>query len=410
MAQQEITTAEELEAALEMLRQRGGDDAAYERDLVALGARLGKPIGSRRLLDLARLGWEAYSDHVLEPSPGPVHFLGRPQGELTPASPRIEPRSGQPAEPEDDRVADPAYLRLLEDHLQAWLESQDDQLSEDEVAMSRLYVPLLARPELRRELGRQHSLDLHALCVLVMERIGWVGGVAEVPADLERALFRWLHLTAYADVPDDVLAEQAARREVRLAHAHRPAVEVAAMTCERGVPAELPLGQLADGFAQTGMTRAQLEGLYESRAGRSTRWAGRAEGFAETGRLDLPSLAAGADPEALDQLKGRAVGHLLRWMLDHDVVVNALRLPLAEAYAPRVVRRLAREQTVAGPSVNAHLTALFHIRKEDPVGLADELMLLAWLAEQAAFGIRLDSFLADRARVLSGEGVRRVGP
>ena len=410
MSEQAISTPEELDAAIGALRARGGDLAAYERDLVALGARLAKPIGSARLLGLARLGWESYTDHRLEPSPEPVGFLGRPQLGLTAATRRSGPRVGQPEEPEPSVVSGPDYLAALVEHLSTWLESEHVTLTDDERAMSSVYVSALARPELRRDLGWDRSLDLHALCVLVLERVGWAGGMPGVSAEHERGLFRWLHLTAYADVPDDVLAEQGARRDVRLAHAHRPADEVAVMTAEHAVPSVLPLVQGSDAMADTGLSREQLQRLYDSRATRSPRWAGRADGFNEPGRLDLRALTADTDAEAIDGLQGRAIGHLLRWMLDHDVVVSALRLALAEAYAPRVVRRLARDQTVASPSVNAHLVTMFHIRREDAVGLADELMLFAWLAEQAGFGIRLDSFLADRARVLSGEGVRRVEP
>ena len=381
-----ISTREELDAALGVLRERGGDPEAFERDLLALAPSVVRPVGATALLRMARLGWEAYAAPAPVPSAEPVRFLGRPQ---QPSAPR-EPGRGGPRTAPDPGETQWRYLRYLADDVRAFAARCGEPLSGVVAESVGVYVALLGRDDFREVLGWSRSQDAHALAALVHDRTARVFGVGALEPAVEQLLFRWLHLATHAEVTPDDLAEQATRRELRTAHEALPAHEVAVMTCEVPI-AGLPIDELCDRVLQTGLPVQALTG------------AGDAGDAGDAERLDLTALvedAPGADLATLDK---RLWNHLLRWLSDRDVAVTALRLAIARDYAHEVLRDLGRRHTDLSmhPVLHAHFVAMLMLRRELPVGLPDELALLAWACDQVPLGLALHPFLGARAAMLA---------
>ena len=394
-----ISSTDEFDLRLDELRRGDGDASAYEADLRALAADLEGPVGPRGLLKLARLGWETYPERRLVATAGPVAFAGRRAASL-PDVPRTRRTDGPRTAPATDE-SPLAYSRELNADLGRALADRGLALSADESASLQPYVAMLCRPDFRRRPGWERSLDAHALAMLAYERACRAIGFEPVGRDVETALFEWLHLATYDEVTPEHLAEVAARREVRQADPDRPATEVATMTCEVSL-GDLPIDDLADGATGVTFSREQLLAGFAALAGQGDEQAARLNGLEDPDRLELVPRAAQARGEELRLLGCLVHGHLLRWLLDHEVPVNALRMSLAQEYAERVVTALGADRPGGpprNPVLHAHLQAMVGIRREVAVGLAEELLLLAWLADQARIGLALAPYLDWRDAV-----------
>ena len=374
-----IRTREELDAALGVLREHGGDPEAFERDLLALAPSVVRPVGATALLRMARLGWGAYAGPAPVPSSEPVRFRGRPQARSAPGS----PASGGPRTAPEPGEGAGSYLRHLTDDLRDFATSQGAPQTGSAADSAAVYIALLAREDFRAVVGWNRSQDAHALAALVHDRtvagVGW-GGLE--PA-VERLFFRWLHLATHAEVTPEDLVEQAARRELRVTHEALPAQEVAVMTCE--VPLSgLPIGGLCGSAVQTGLP---VEALGAAR---------------DSEKLDLTALVGDAPGVDLAALEARAWRHLLRWLGDRDVAVTGLRFAVGRNYVHEVVRDLGRHHAdlTMHPVVHAHFVAMLMLRRELAVGLADELALLAWACDQVPLGVPLEALLRARSAML----------
>jgi hypothetical protein len=408
-----VTTTKEFDARLAKLRETGGDLADYESGLHALASSLDKPIGTSALLKLSRLGWDSYCRPALVRSAAPPRFLGRPaalssdplQADASGAArsmrspvggvdrgPRTAPAEGE---------SPVAYAQHLKDHLVRFLDAAG--ISEDDADLLPVYACYLAREDVRQRIGWQRSQDLHALAMLLHERVVVGAGFGPAAAEVEEALFRWVHLATHAQVGSDDLAEQSARREIRLAHAQQPSADVAVLTCEVPLTDDMGFEQLSDHLQDVGFSREHLLAIFRARSTKNAKWAAHYLELHDPGRLDLAGRAA-TERHDLSVLASHAHGHLLRWLLDHDVTVSSLLLSLCQEYARGVVRSLGRQLPQGEPKhslVAAHLSAMVRLRREVRVRLPDELLLLAWLCDQAAIGFRLESFLGAREQVMA---------
>lgn len=404
-----ISTRADFQAHLAQLRERGGEPFEFELAVRTLATLLDGAVGWSGLLDLGRVGLAAFTTPADEPSPQPPTFAGTSVDLLPTPQPTIDlfvPRL--------DRLPDESpkeYGEYLAEHLLSWLSDHDVEHTHQVELAAAGYVMMLARDDFRALVPRTRSLDVHALCMLAAERgLRQVGGIALSEVE-EEAFFRWLHLTSYADVSAAHLAEQAARRRIRLEHDRRPADEVAVMTCEVSVET-LAYGAILGSVETTTMTEEQLRQTYralsERADGSPEKWAARARGFDLTDRLDLTPAAAAWGPDYASY----AHGHLLRWFLDHDVPVGPVRMYLASAYANRIVEYLvenpAEGRETYGP-VKCHLLTTYRLRrKEEYVSLTDELLLLSWVLCQLGgrHGVKLAGFLEQRDSLMAKVAAR----
>lgn len=396
-----ISTMEQLEARLEKMRQAGGDPAAYEEAVRSLASSLDRPLRSGALLKVARVGAESYPAFRVVPSAVPPVFEGRPAAEL----PAVQPTTrtdGPRREPlPEESVGD--YGRYLIKHLTHWVTDQEVDISEDDLSVAASYASALAREDFRQVVGWARSLDAHAVMMLLFEYAFRHAGGLELPAPVEEAFFRWLHLASYEEVTPEHLREVAARRDIRRSHQEQPAREVAVMVCETPLVDPFPFDELTDQL-HTGLplTAEQIREFFQEVAGRggdhAERWTARARGFEDTGELDLTPRTGNSEAE----LEAYAAGHLLRWMLDRDVPVGPFELAAWGKYAAE-----AADTMVFGPArhgreklqaATAHHVARHLLRKIEncTLTLAEELCLLAWLTAQTRVAIRLAAWLEQR--------------
>jgi hypothetical protein len=404
-----IRTRADFQAHLADLRERGGEPFEFELAVRSLATLLDGAVGWRGLLDLGQVGIAAFSRPPDVPSPEPPIFVGTSVDLL----PRLQATSDLFV-PRLDRLPDESpkeYGEYLAEHLLSWLSDHDVEHTHAVELAAAGYVLLFARDDFRALVPRTRSLDVHALCMLAAERsLRQVGGISLSEAE-EEGFFRWLHLTSYADLPAAYLAEQAARRRIRLEHDRQPADEVAVMTCEVSVES-LGYGTILGSVETTTMTEEQLRQTYralsERADGSPEKWAARARGFDVTDRLDLTPAAAAWGPDYASY----AHGHLLRWLLDHDVPVGPVRMYLASAYANRIVEYLvenpAEGRDTYGP-VKCHLLTTYRLRrKEEYVSLTDELLFLSWVLCQLGgrHGVKLAGFLEQRDSLMAKVAAR----
>lgn len=402
MGEGRISSSADLDVWLTGLREAGGEAFDFELAVRSLAHLVDKPLRGTALVKIARVGLEAFSGLPDVPSADPLVFVGRRFDSMTGVAPTTDLMV--PRQERLDGETEIEYGGYLAAHLQDWLAEHGMPRSAGLEKAAAAFLILLCQDRFRSQVPRERTLDRHALCMLIAERtMRRIGGVRLSAAE-EAAFFRWLHLTTYAEVPDEFLVEQAARRDVRLRHDRQPVDEVAVMTCEVPMAETLPVDQLvryADTYALSAEgLRASYRSLAESGESGCERWAARGRGFDDTGRLDLTPAAAGRVDYA-----EYAHGHLLRWLIENDVPVQPIRMQSAHRYARHAVEYLVEDRPEGRdrPSpVRSHLMSTFRIRANDQhLSLADELLFLAWLLEQnPGVGLKLAGFLANRDAVL----------
>ena len=389
-----ISDVDGLTAWMRGLAGGSGTPADFEAAVRSGASRMDVRLGWQPLLSLARIGWTRYAGLPDLPLEGAPSFLGRPVDSLTAASRRDEPRLRVDAGP-DERFT--AYGEYLSEDLEQWLDEHG--VPEPPLDLARVLAAYLSAVGLHRGVGLggwDRPLDAHAFGMLAAERALRYLDPPAVEADLETACFRWLQLVAYADLPPDHLEEMLARRAVRLDHSRHPAGAVATMTCETSPSGGVSFDAVLTRAHEAALTPEQVTALYTRLADREApELRARAAGFADTERLDLTPAAF--DREHHDD---HATGHLVRWMVDHDVPVRPLRLSWAGSYTVAVVLYLVRHPVTKEKTVDtgrAHLRAVHLLRKRaGSIPLAEELILLSWLLAQRGGSMTLGGLVAQR--------------
>lgn len=376
------------------LWRAGGSPADFEAAVRSDAPRLDVRLAWQPLLSLARVGSERYAGLPDLPLDEPAVFLGRPLAALPAATRRDEPRLRREADPGEKFTA---YGEYLCEDLEQWLGGEG--FPEPPLDLGRVLAAYVSAIALHGSVGLggwDRPLDAHAYAMLAAERTLRYLDAPAVEADLESACFRWLQLGSYADVPPEHLEEMAARRAIRLDHARHPGGAVATMTCETTPSDGITFDHLFARAQDAALTPEQVTALYTGLADREApELRSRSAGFADTGPLDLTPAAFDREHYA-----DHAQGHLVRWLVDHDVPVRPLRLEWAGHYTLPVVLYLVRHPVTKDRTVDvgrAHLRSLHLLRKRaGSVPLAEELILLSWLLAQRASAIRLDGLMSQR--------------
>lgn len=398
-----IASSEELDVELEALRRTGGTPTDFEVAVTELAARIGGPLSHRAVLRIAQVGVTSFTGLADVPGEELPEFLGRPWTELPQGRPRTDADG-----PRRERLPDEAlhsYAGYLGEELLTHLGVGEEVIGTPFGQALFGYVSTAAIPELRRMVGWERSLDVHALAMLIAERgLRHLGEVA-MTAEEEEACFRWLHLATYDDVSPAHLDELLARRAVRLAHAHEPPGAVAVMTCEVPLEDALWFQEALSSFGTRALRPDQLLAVLDRAASsddpeKARHPSLRREGYGHLGRIDLTAAAAAEGPD-----HGAFVGgHLMRWIVEEEIPFRPHLLGLTAGYAASIHRHLVLWPAEKGEETNAvlgHLRAMRFVGQCGAVPLADELVLLAWLLDQRSVGIRLAGFLDARATSLS---------
>ena len=180
----------------------------------------------------------------------------------------------------------------------------------------------------------------------------------------------WVHGVVHGEPPaEDWVREAADRRVLRLARNRADAAAVAA--CESPVPDDV-LARLAGASAGTRLRRSQVEQVWRVQAGMTTGEDAVAVRIASLTHAERLEWDGEIDVDV-------AAGHLVGWLLRHDVALDVPTLLAAPAYAAYAV-----EHRAPGP-VRAHRDAMREVR--DGLGLrvplGTQLALLAWVLDQA---------------------------
>jgi hypothetical protein len=401
-----IESSEALDACLEQLRQVGGTPADFEVAVKELAARVEGPMSHRAVLRIARVGVTSFNGHADVSGEEFPEFQGRPWVDL----PRVSRRTDGGG-PRRERLPDEAlhdYVGYLGEELLTHLGVGEEVVGTPFGQAAAGYVSTLAIPELRRKVGWERSVDVHALGMLTAERALRHLGEVGMSAEQEEACFRWLHLATYDEVAPEHVDEVLARRTVRLEHAQRPPGAVAVMTCEVPVEDALWFQETMTAFPTRALSpdqlRAILEGAADSDdADRARVWSVRREGFGYLGRIDLTMAAASEGPD-----HGTFVhGHLMRWIVEEEIPFRPHLIGLTAGYAASIHRNLVLWPAEKGEDAKAvvgHARAMRFVREGGgSIPLADELVLLAWLMDQRGIGVRLAGYLDARDKSLSAK-------
>ena len=389
-----ISDAAGLTAWMQELARSGGGPADFEAAVRSDASRLAVRLGWQPLLSLARIGWMRYAGLPDLPLDEPPVFLGRPAGALPVASRRPEPRLRRVAAPGERFTA---YGEYLSEDLEQWLGAAG--FPEPSLDVSRVLAAYVSAVVLHQTVGLggwDRPLDAHAYAMLAAERALRYLGPAAIEADLESACFRWLQLVSYAEAPVEHLEEMTDRRAIRLEHERRSAGAVATMTCETTPADGVTFDDLLSRAHEAALTPEQVTTMYTGLADRdAAEPRARAAGFADTEPLDLTPTAF--DREHYDDY---ATGHLVRWLVDHDVPVRPLRVTWAGFYTTPIVLYLVRHPVTQHKSIDpgrAHLRALHLLRRRGgSVPLSEELIFLSWLLAQRRNAISLDGLMSQR--------------
>jgi hypothetical protein len=395
-----IESSEALDACLDQLRRAGGTPADFEVAVKELAARLGGPVSHRAVLRIARVGVASFNGPADVPGEEFPEFLGRPWADLPPVS-----RRTGAGDPRREKLPDEplhAYVGYLGEELLTHLGVGEEVIGTPFGQAAAGYVSTLAIPELRRKVGWERSVDVHALGMLTAERAFRHLGEVGMSAEEEEACFRWLHLATYDEVAPAHVDEVLARRAVRLAHAHRPPGVVAVMTCEVPVEDALWFQETMEAFPTKALHRDQLRAVLDKAADsdvaeRARVWSVRREGFGHIGRIDLTMAAAAEGPD-----HGSFVhGHLMRWIVEEEIPFRPHLIGLTAGYAASIHRNLVlwpEEKGEDAKALTGHAKAMRFAREGGSIPLADELVLLAWLMDQRGIGIRLAGYLDAREK------------
>lgn len=371
-----ISTAAELGARLQGIRETPGGEEQFAAEARALGRDLGVRIGCDSLLQLALAGLTRVGARD-RPEPGPdAVFSGR--------SKVLAPASG--TRWTDDAAADDLFEALLSSAEAAvpGLGVQGE--------LRTIYVAVLARPDVRVALGAERPVDLHALAALVAERTGAGFRVPEtLDLDVEVGLFDWLGDELGGPFPADFLPEVLDRRDLRLTLRGERVGAVAARLCEVPVSDLLPFEGPDDALADPSLSLDQIIQSADTLSRTSAGWAARRRGL-------LDPLAAGEAGERPWVMSGRAV----RWLVDRGVPVGPLRLGRIDEYVKSVIEMLDRREGTE--PAGAHLNVIVG-QAEDGfhLSLAEELALLAWLLDVHDEYVDLEGLLDVRSKALRGE-------
>ena len=373
-----ISTAAALEARLVSLRSRPAGEDAFLAEVQALGASLEVRIGSDSLLTIALAGLS--SDGVSPPpSGGPAAgFAGR-SVVLPPTSTISSAALG---------ADDGAEVEKLLTSCAATVEAEGNQAELREV-----YVAMLARPDVRRDLGASRPVDLHVLSALTAERAS-VSALSPVAfdVDVEVALYAWLCTVVGVPHASEHVAEVTSRRDLRLQLRDRPVAVAAAQLCEVPVGHLLPFEGPADTLVDGPLPPDDLVRVVDELAQGSTFWTWRRQGF------QLGCVTGGEDAGAMPYVMS---GRALRWLVDRGVPLGPQRLGRIDDYAKSVTEMLGRGDDT--DALGAHLNVVVGFADDGiHLPLAEELAALAWLCDVHDEYVDLEALLDIRDKGLRG--------
>jgi hypothetical protein len=369
-----ISTASALEARLVSLRSRPAGEDAFLAEVQALGASLQVRIGSDSLLKIALAGLS--SDGVSPPSGGPAAgFAGRSV---------VLPTISSAALGEDDG----AEVEKLLISCAATVEAEGNQAE-----LRDIYVAMLARPDVRRDLGASRPVDLHVLSALTAERAS-VSALSPVTfdVDVEVALYGWMCTTVGVPHASEHVTEVTSRRDLRLQLQDRPVAVAAAQLCELPVGHLLPFEGPADTLVDRPLPPDDLVRVVDELAQGSTSWTLRRQGF------QLGCATGGEDAGAMPYVMS---GRALRWLVDHGVPLGPQRVGRIDDYTKSVTEMLGRGDDT--DPLGAHLNVVVGLADDGiHLPLAEELAALAWLCDVHDEYVDLEALLDIRDKGLRG--------
>ena len=379
-----IVDAKSLARRLEEIERAGGDEAAFEELLIRLGEDLGVAIGCDSTLSVAQVGLRAFGPSAVRIRPQLAGFAGRPMSSL----PGLRGRgAGLPAMPVGWTVE--SFADSLAADCAKAVPAEGNQAE-----LIRVYTAMLARPDVREVVDLSRPVDLHVLLVVTAERAS-AALLSRVTfdEDVELAVFDWLHGLAHDSGDDDLAREVMARRELRLVLADVPAGEAVMQLCEVPVARLLPFEGPGDALSDHGLSRQQIAGSFEELA--ATRgvpsWAARLRGLSGASEADEPA----------ELRRYAAAGRLVRWLLERDVEVGAMRMGRADEYAQCVTDFMEHDDCLN--ALHAHFDSVLAMAEDGiHLALAEELAFLAWLLDEADDFLDLGPMLKARSEALRG--------